>query len=314
MRLIMLIVALVLSVSLASAQDPTTETQTLEHLGLERSYTVFLPGDYDRATPAPLVILLHHAGGTGTDFMESTRFAMLAMKTGYILAYPDGVDNSWGYLDEAEIHPQDLYTNDWDFLDVLIDQLSADYAVDAERVYLVGYSNGGLLALRTMCEHGAQLAGIAVIAATFNQHLAQHCVNASPTPTMLVLGTRDTRFPWAGSVEIKTDGRVMTSFSIQQTMMFLAQLNGCELTSGNTVEVTAGGSALRVIADRYTGCAEASEVRLYALLEYGHNYPADPLLVLSNDKIGGVEDAIWEFIQAHPMPTEAAAEATETDE
>jgi polyhydroxybutyrate depolymerase len=314
MRFILLIFMLLLSVGIATAQDDDPAKNTLDHLGMRRSYTVVTPDSYDGTTPAPLVILLHGAGGTGVQLMENTRYTDLANKSGHILVFPEGVQNSWGYLDKEEIHAQDLYTNDWDFLDVLIDQIEQDYAIDPERVYLVGFSNGGLLALRALCEYSDKLAGVAVIAATFNQNLALHCMDASPTPTMIILGTRDNLFPWAGGVEIKADGRLVTFFSAQQAMFFLAQLNGCELTSGTTAEVTARGSAIRVIADRYTGCAEDSEIRLYAVLNYRHGYPSEALLVLPNDKIGSIEDAIWYFFSTHPSPAEPEAEATETDE
>jgi polyhydroxybutyrate depolymerase len=297
------------------AQDTDFLTGTLTFEGRDRQYWVALPENYAADTPAPMVILLHGAGGTAQEFLAFTGYRRLAEETGTILVAPQGVQNSWGYLDPEQLHPEDLYTNDWDFLAVLIDQLVTEYAVDTERVYLIGLSNGGMLAQRTMCEHGDKLAGVAIIIAAMNNLLAEHCMSMSPLPLLMIRATNDEIFPWAGAATFKSDGRFLLNYSSQQMMDFYTGLLGCSRPDGVTNR-TAPGSANRAVLDSYTRCRADSAALMYALFDFPHAYPQNIFVILKEDKVGTLEDAIWEFFAAHPAPTpepeaDATAEATE---
>ncbi len=294
------------------AQDTDFLTGTLTFEGRDRQYWVALPENYDADTPAPVVILLHGSGGTAQEFLAFTGYRRLADKTGTILVAPQGVQNSWGYLDPEQLHPEDLYTNDWDLLALLIDQLTTEYAVDAERVYLLGLSNGGMLAQRTMCEHGDKLAGVAVIIGAMNNLLAEHCMQMSPLPLLLVRATNDEIFPWAGDATFKSDGRFLLNYSSQQMMDFYTGLFGCSRPDGVTNR-TASGSATRVVLDSFTRCRAGAAVLMYALFDFPHAYPQNIFVILKEDKVGTMEDAIWEFFMSHPETlTEPDAESTES--
>lgn len=321
-RKFLLIVFFLCATSLLHAQDtPPADftTGTLEFENRNRQYLVYLPENYDENIAAPVVFLLHGAGSTAEDFLMVTGYRRLADKTGTILVIPQGVQNSWGYLDREELHPQDLYTNDWDFLAALIDQTTTEYRIDTERIYLLGYSNGGLLAMRTLCEHGDKLAGVAIIAAGMNSYLAAHCMQVTPTPFLIVRGTSDALFPWSGDVTFKADGRFIVTYSSQQMMSFFHQVLGCSRPEG-IENRTAPGSGARVVRDAFIGCRHNSALVLYALFDFPHAYPNQVFAVLNEGKVGTIEDAIWEFFSVYPAPPaepdaeitpEATAETTE---
>jgi polyhydroxybutyrate depolymerase len=261
-----------------------------------------VPSSYDGETPVPLVIALHGAGGSGQSFMDNTSYKELAEESGVMLVFPEGIQNSWGYLDRRELATSDLYTNDWSFVDTLIDQLSTDYKIDTDRVYILGFSNGGLLAMRIMCEYSDKLAGVAIIAANMNHFLAQHCVNtdASPVPLMLVLGTKDELFPWSGVTSRRQNNRLVITFSIQQTVSFYTAMNGCDLQAVQTGSVSTNFSPVQVVRTAFTECRRNADFVLDALVDYGHRYPIEPFITRSNGEMGTIEDAVWDFFMTHP--------------
>jgi polyhydroxybutyrate depolymerase len=276
------------------------ETVTLEHLSRQREYHLIVPSSYDGETAVPLVIALHGAGGSGQSFMENSSYKDLAEEAGYVIVFPEGVQNSWGYLDRRDLAANDLYTNDWSFVDTLIDQISAEYNIDSERVYIIGFSNGGLLAMRIMCEYSSRLAGVAVIAAILNHFLAQQCLTADPVPLMLVLGTKDELFPWSGVTSRRQSNRLVITFSIQQTVSYFTTMNQCSLDSVKTGAINTSYSPVQVVETLFTSCRHNATFVLEALVEYDHRYPLEPFIKRDDDTTGTIEDAIWDFFVAHP--------------
>ncbi|MCA9915505.1 MAG: hypothetical protein KC496_19260, partial [Anaerolineae bacterium] len=164
-------ILLSLVVGSATAQDAISY---LEYDGFTRSYSVRLPDDYDENISYPVVIVLHGAGGNGLDMQTGTRMDELGAEFQYISVFPDGVDRGWNFLDEDQMAQGDSYTDDVGFLNALIDQLQADYNVDAGRVFLVGFSNGALLAIRAGCDLAPRLSGIAIVAGMYSYELIEH--------------------------------------------------------------------------------------------------------------------------------------------
>lgn len=274
-----------------------TDIPTLTYDNRERTYYLHVPPDLPSDTSVPLVIALHGAGGSGVEFFFSTQLHQLADETGVIVAYPNGIREGWNYLDADELHPADLYTDDMGLVAALIDEISANYPIDSKRVYVLGYSNGGMLAIRAMCEHSARLAGVIVMAATFEHRLAQHCQTARPTSFLLVLGTEDQAFPWTGFAILTDDRRFRSSFSARQTMQYMASLNQCE---GQSVaeRLDVEGSPVGVIQDMFVTCANNTQLALMALVDAGHTWPFQPRVRLASGEVGNVEAVVWEWMLA----------------
>lgn len=101
--------------------------------GSDQPYSLYLPDTFDPGKTYPLIITLH--GYTGNDFDQASSIASLTPDN-YIIAAPFGRGDI-GYRLQGER----------DVLDVL-DQIQSRYRIDADRVYLMGSSMGGMGAWR----------------------------------------------------------------------------------------------------------------------------------------------------------------------
>ena len=285
-KLLFLLFLLGLLVGPAAAQEDITASIT--HDDLERGFLIHLPPGYEEDQPAPLLLVLHGAGMTGPEMMVLAQFNALADESGHIVVYPGGVNRGWN-AEAADNGPDDL-----GFLAAVLDHMEANYAIDGERVHVVGYSNGGTMALRVGCTFSERFAGVVAVAANFSFATASACLDAEPLSTLIVLGTRDHAFPWQGYAAV-VDGEFVSAFSAAQTMQFLATRNGCE-EEIPLATVSLDDSPLRVVRDSYTGCDNDVEIALYALIDGEHGWPHQPVVTLDDGSSGDMTGLIWQFV------------------
>jgi len=172
---------------------------TLSHDGVEREYFVHVPPDSGGALP--VVVAVHGYTSTATGFAYVHGLLQHADAHGYLLVLPQGSHfvagegqdawrvTSWNDLAsnqpprDAGAHCQDEHVqyprppecrefnrcawtscyDDVGFVDKLLDEVSADYATDAGRYYLLGVSNGAMMALRLGCNLSGRFAAVAAI-------------------------------------------------------------------------------------------------------------------------------------------------------
>jgi hypothetical protein len=66
---------------------------------------------------------------------NQTKWELVAKEHGFVVVYPGGINNSW-----------DIYgTSDVDFILAIIDEMYDRYSIDRNRVYLSGFSMGGMM-------------------------------------------------------------------------------------------------------------------------------------------------------------------------
>ena len=76
-----------------------------------------------------------------------------------------------------------------DFIQAVLVKLKSDLAVNDSRVYVVGESNGGMLAYRLACDFPEDFAAIAAVSAT--SVVTERCNATRPVSVMAVHGTAD---------------------------------------------------------------------------------------------------------------------------
>lgn len=271
------------------------EFHTLTHNNLERTYEIFVPQSYSAEEAVPLMVVLHGAGGTGWGMAQSVEFNAVAEEENFIVAYPDAIDTRWSYLD-VPIDDRDANADDLGFIHAMIDTLSEEYSINENRIYVVGFSNGGIMAGRLRCDADERIAGVVAVAATMTFGVSQTCLDASPMPFAVVLGTEDQVFPLAGILQVQ-DGTMYGSFSVPQTTSFMASLNGCSLEQ-HTAQVSADTSPVRVVL-QLTQCPEDAPVAFYGIVGGDHRWPGGLEIVNLDGEIISMEAEIWDFLSAH---------------
>src|SRR4051812_47094593 len=89
---------------MVQAQSGDSLEQTWLFDGRVRSYELHVPEGLTE--PAPLVIALHGRGDDGLGMEALTHFDDLADREGFIVAYPDGLNNEWNFV--RGVHGYDM--------------------------------------------------------------------------------------------------------------------------------------------------------------------------------------------------------------
>src|SRR5262245_31303877 len=123
-----------------------------------RTYHYHLPGGDNPASPAPVVLVLHALGIDGKTMQSATNLSVLSDSAGFIAVYPDASEGPNPLPDVLPVErvrywnagdPFDAAaTNDVAFLGGVLDDLPKYANVDPKRTYVVGMSNGGMMAYK----------------------------------------------------------------------------------------------------------------------------------------------------------------------
>jgi polyhydroxybutyrate depolymerase len=290
----------------------------LSYGGLDRGYRLHLPDGYDSSAPTPLVVSIHGYYSNPQTNENFTGLSNSADTNGFIVVYPEstsfmaqGTINSWNDLacNASPAPPPDGPTcapdayeypcppecgtcgdcnwcschDDLGFVNAVIDELEATLCVDLDRVYGVGYSNGGMFAHQMACALSDRLAAV------IPQHgfLARGLSCDPPTEhqsILLIGGTSDTTVPFDGSES--SDGFFYTPMATVASEFAAAQ--GCSATTSPYPTPADGIDNLTCV--QHAGCATGAEV-VRCEWNGAHDYPS-----------WGNEDVFWPFLEANSMP------------
>ena len=104
----------------------------------KRDGLVYVPAAYRASRPAPLVLMLHGAGGNARHTVPLLR--ELAEEAGIILLVPDSRGRTWDVIEGG-------YGPDVSYIDRALAQTFGRYSVDPSRVAVGGFSDGASYAL-----------------------------------------------------------------------------------------------------------------------------------------------------------------------
>jgi polyhydroxybutyrate depolymerase len=236
--------------------------------GLLRTWSLAVPGNLAPNRRRPLLIALHGVDGHGTD-MRGLGFESLAFPAGYLVAYPDAWEGSWndGRAGVQSVAHQQR-VDDVGFLQALITQAVAEAGADAQRVVLVGFSNGAMMASRFACEAGTSLAAVALASGAGPEDLNTRCKPAGPLPVAVVFGTGDSVVPYHGGPIARRSGVSRgTGAAVETVLDIWLRRNGCTSTKETPVIF----APLKVVEIRGVGCT-AGAVRHYRVEGGAHQW------------------------------------------
>lgn len=280
----------------AARAEPALASGSLESGGRTRTFLYALPPPKDGVKPA-LVLGLHGRMGDGKNQEKMSHLASVGAQEGFAVALPDGYGKGWH--DARGVGPgAEAKVDDAAFLSALVDWFVAR-GVDPDRVYALGMSNGGFMALTLACLMPEKLAGVASVTGTVSKNLEARCPEGPKVPVALVLGDQDPLVPWAGGTVRGNRGAVLSG---RASAEFFAGRNGCagppEAQELPDVDPSDG---TRVTLERWVGCA-GGEVRLYTVRGGGHTWPGgwaylgERLIGKTSRDLDATREA-WRFFQ-----------------
>jgi len=296
-------VALILTASLPARADalaPGSYRFDLELSGRTRSYLTHVPPQV-ASRPMPLVLSLHGGGGNAQQHRQSSGMDSAADRDGYIVVYPNGsgrlsdhlltwnAGNCCGY---AQAHGID----DLGFISAVINDIEDRAAVDPRRVYVIGHSNGGMMAHRL----GEALPDtFAAIVSVAGAHIPEIVIGRA-VPVLHIHSVDDPRALYAGGLGPPfplTTNRVLHP-SVEDTLAAWAKRDGCSpLPIEKEIRETDGHSARRFV---YEHCRDGAEVALWRLTGSGHGWPGAvttrEVLVGPATKVIDANTEIWRFL------------------
>jgi len=235
-------------------------------IGGERPATVLVPLDYSNTASYPLVVSLH--GYTqDSDFIEDYfNLSAYVSSKQFILLTPEGTKDQdeqpfWNSPDCCNKFESDV--DDLAYILGLIEEAEELIAIDSNRIYVVGMSNGGFMAHYMACQASEKITAIASLAGVAPKDPAA-CKPEQGTSVLQIHGTLDPLVPYGGTINFS---------STDQTIETWAEINGCDLEStskelpSNYDYLIAGPETQKTTWD---SCSSGSIITLWEMIESGH--------------------------------------------
>ena len=255
---------------------------------------VNVPGAYNSAVPAPLILLLHGYGSDGATVSLMLSLGLLSEVHGFLYAAPEGtVDTGgsqfWNATDYCCGFGSSV--DDSGYLKDLIDAIKVQANIDEKRVYIFGHSNGGFMAHRMACDHSDTIAAIVSLAGANYKDFAD-CGATSPVHVLQMHGRQDTSVLFSGSCQnpfVCYPGAV-------ETVTDWAAANGCSLPvrrrSSLDLDLLVSGDDTRRFGIPPFQCDPGGSVQLWVMPQSDHV----PIPTLD------FNDAIVDYFLENPKP------------
>lgn len=281
----------------------------LRHDGIERRYMVHVPRKYNPRKPVPLLLALHGGGGD-MEYMAKDKFYGLtpkADKEGFIVVYPNGYSGlksgklaTWNG-GECCGAARDKNIDDVGFLKKVVENVSAQWNIDRERIFATGMSNGGIMAHRLACELPDIFKGVAPVAGTDN---TKACSPSRPVSVLTIHALDDTHVLYNGGAgkDVFRNPDMVTEFtSVPETVDRWVRRNNCRNESRRILSVEGA------YCDLYDGCADGARVEVCTTTTGGHSWPGGYKPAGRADtppsQAISANDVMWNFFMSLPPST-----------
>ena len=148
-----------------------------------RDAVLLVPAGYNASQPVPLMVLLHGAGGLGSQVLQ--RFIELADELGVAILAPDSRGSTWDRIATG------AFRGDVTFINRALENVFSRVAVDPARIACSGFSDGASYALSLGLTNGDLFTRIVAFSPGF---AAPSDLHGTP-PIFVSHGTGDTILP-----------------------------------------------------------------------------------------------------------------------
>ena len=243
-----------------------TKERTITFAGQTRKYRVHIPKNFEKDKDFSLVIAIHGMTSAPRIFELTTGLSKKADHAGFIVAYPYGTQRkpwthlTWNagfccdYAFEREM-------NDPDYILKLTEQLQDEFDISSEKTYLMGFSNGGMLASLVALRHPDKFAKVATISsavggATEDAETFKYLKKSyTPIPVLIIHGKQDNVIPFDGGVGM---GGVFEFTAAYDSVNFWLENNKCSKHPNKI------SNQNNITYEIYSECENNTEVVFYA--------------------------------------------------
>jgi polyhydroxybutyrate depolymerase len=292
------------SAGCSGGASPGSRTVSFRHDGIDRAYDIVVP-DTEQGVAMPLVLSFHGFSSSSKEQAHETGMAVRALADGFVAVFPRGSDfedTAATYFNLETVDEPSL-ADDVGFTAEILDRVEAELCIDRSRIFVSGFSNGGMFAATLGCALSDRVAAVAAVAGV---HLLPDC-RGRPMPIIVTQGSADPLTPLSeGDVEaaapmvrgviLAYDGNeaqlrmieAVTRTSVRSWVESWAKRNACgpidpAVESGSAVETTV-----------YRNCRAGGDVVLEVIEGGGHDWPASP---------DATAHAL-SFFASHPFPVD----------
>ena len=241
---------------------PSSAQEKLRVGGTEREYKIYVPKDL--GAKRPLLISCHGMNQDAAYQMGMLDIKSVADTAKFVTVFPEGISKSWDITGNRDIN----------FMLAIIDEMVEKYDIDRGRVYLSGFSMGGMFTYHAMNKIADRIAAFAPISG-YPMGGATASPNVRPIPIIHTHGTSDD---------------VVTFSNVQKNLNVWIKHNGCP----ETAEVTKRyRNAAHITRHVWGPGYDNVEVVLMEMANKGH--------WISNDNGVKTGDEIWRFCSRYSI-------------
>ncbi len=268
-----------------SAQQ--TINESIIHDGIQRNYIVYIPEIYDGSSAVPLVLNFHGYGSNATQQMFYGDFRDIADTEGFLLVHPEGTTFIGNQFWNVGFPGISSTIDDVGFTEALIDELANSYAIDLDRVYATGMSNGGFMSFLLACQLSEKIAAVASVTGSMTQDTFDDCNAQRPTPVLQIHGTEDDVVLYNGNT---------LSIPIADVISYWVDYNNCETTPTTTtlpdIDVSDGSTVEHSV---YEDGDNGSTTEHMKVIGGGHTWPGSVINSPGTNQDIDASMEIWLF-------------------
>ena len=267
-----MILGAILTAAFNGAAQAATTVETVTVGDETRSFRLHIPEE--GRGPFPLVLSIHGYRSNAAQQEKLSGFSALADREGFIVLYPDGVDDKWRFAGRTDA--------DVKFLLAAIEAVAAKAPVDRNRIYSTGISNGAQMSWRLACDAPDVFAAFGFVSGAY----LEVCNPPPRHPLIIFHGTADRLL----SYESKGPFMGVRDFAIRW-----ASGSGCNPANSGEIVYQKGDAT----GERFR-CQSGHEVDLYTLQGKGHSWPGSEMPARITSQDVDATAAMWEFFRTRP--------------
>lgn len=256
-----------------------------------RQYLIHIPPSYDGTKKVPLMIFLHPFMGSAESAAELTSFNKKADEEGFIAIYPNGRFceasgiRAWNITDFPN-----FMSSDTDFVGTIMETAKEGLEIDPSKVFVAGFSNGGMLAQDIATKFSDKVAAVACVSGCMTG------LENGPSEDVSVLmihGAKDRIVPYEGRLGWFNEIGLPAMRSVDYARDFWTRNDGLTQVERQTVKEG-------VLLERWTNPDKKTELQIYTLDQIKHRYPGGNYDA-SNVVPGTIQatNVIWDFFKGH---------------